>query len=562
MVKNQATQSFFTENAVEEFLLKHHYTPEIFGERYKKSIFFSDTEGVVLYTVLNTPFLVALKCVGSQLSKGKEVLQQFFSDNLSLNLGLLIEETNGVSYFKRKKDTSELDYLNGIETNKILPQSASFIYHKGISKDIHTRPLQKLGTQVENLFFEAHSAIRDIDGLHADEALDELCKVLYAKLFDEENTYVGEAYKMQRGLYGSAEECSATARQLYIEANAYDNRVYSLKIVGYRRSRGVFDKPIRLSTFALVKVIELLENNNLSDSDLDIKGRAFQKLYLPAMRSGMGQYFTPNNVVKFMVEAIQPKSLDLIIDPFSGSGHFLTSCLEYVRHKTNEHTDKQLAEFAFHKLHGIEKSERMVRIAMTDMRLHGDGHSNIRCTDALLNFNSYEDLQEGSFDIVITNPPFGSILGNDVMTQLGHFDLMANRKSLPLEIVGLERCVQFLRPNGKLIVVLPESILVNNNLEFVRDWLVKKLRLIAIVGLPTETFTPFGANIKTFILIAQKWQNGAVKKDNYNIFLAESENVGYDATGRPNEESDLGAILNNLFLFYKKERINYDNESA
>ena len=90
----------------------------------------------------------------------------------------------------------------------------------------------------------------------------------------------------------------------------------------------------------------------------------------------------PDPIVKLMVNAVAPTEKDLILDPFAGSGHFLTQCLLYVKHNATDIDEKRFNEFAFHKLHGIEKSERMVRVAMTDMRLHGDGHSNIRCTDA------------------------------------------------------------------------------------------------------------------------------------------------------------------------------------
>ena len=137
----------------------------------------------------------------------------------------------------------------------------------------------------------------------------------------------------------------------------------------------------------------------------------------------MGQYFTPQEVIQLIVDVIQPVVTDLILDPFSGSGHFLTKSLDVVRAKAKKTDEKLVHEFAFNKLHGIEKSDRMVRVAMTDMRLHGDGHSNIRCTDALLDFQNYPDIRPESFDVVMTNPPFGSLLGPEAISRLGKFDL-------------------------------------------------------------------------------------------------------------------------------------------
>jgi len=516
-------------------------------------------KGIALQTSLGSPFLVVLAALPDQFQLAKDSLQQLFREHPSLHCGAIYagENDSDVRFFIRKKDSDEPDYLGEIETNKSISPDFYAPFAKVQTQHDKFRPLRPLTENVENLFFEMHSAIRDIDGMHADEALDELCKVIYTKLFDEEATENSAVFKMQREVYGTAEECAATLRQLYLQANEYDARVFSLKIPGYKRSRGVFDKPIRLSTFALVKIVELLEPYNLSASDLDVKGRAFQKLYLPALRAGMGQYFTPASVVKFMVEALQPKHTDLILDPFAGSGHFLTQCLDFVRHNAANIPEKQLLEFAFHKLHGIEKSERMVRIAMTDMRLHGDGHANVRCTDALLDFKSYQDLNEATFDVVLTNPPFGSILGKETFAHLGNFQLANEKKSVPLEIIGLERSVQFLRAGGRMAIVLPESILVNNNNQAVRTWLLSKLKIIALIGLPIETFSPFGANIKTFILIGQKWDAGTVQKLTYPVFIADCENIGYDASGKPQEDADLPLILEELTRFYNQNNIRY-----
>ena len=78
----------------------------------------------------------------------------------------------------------------------------------------------------------------------------------------------------------------------------------------------------------------------------------------------------------------------------------------------------------------------MVRVAMTDMRLHGDGHSNVRCTDSLLDFSNYPDIHPESFDLVLTNPPFGSLLGPEALARLGRFEFAQGRRNVPLELLG------------------------------------------------------------------------------------------------------------------------------
>jgi type I restriction enzyme M protein len=446
-----------------------------------------------------------------------------------------IYDGQSISGFRFKSENSELIKLREFEAYRSPQNSIKgevFGNQKGLKK------LTPLNSNLETTFFQAHSHIRDIDGMHADEALDELCKIIYTKLFDEEQYTKKMPYKFQRAIYGNESELATCIHDLYKEANDYDKRVYSLRIPGYKRSRGVFDHPIKLSASTLSKVTEEFEKFDLTSTPLDIKGRAFQNVFLPALRAGMGQYFTPSPIIELIIKGSNPDSRSLILDPFCGSGHFLTESLDFVRSSGTR--SKVVDEFAYHKLHGIEKSERMVRIAMTDMRLHGDGHSNIRCTDALLPFENYHDIEPNSFDYVFTNPPFGSLLSASAINSLGEFELAKGRNKFPLEILGLERAIQFLKSNGKLAIVIPESILVNSSMAYAREWLAKKTTINAIISLPIETFSPYGANIKTSVVFLTK----AKSKSNNNVLCGKVENIGYDAAGRSlaNSDVDLMAV--------------------
>ena len=404
------------------------------------------------------------------------------------------------------------------------------------------RTLSAIDGRAEGVFFEAHSLIRDIDGLHADEALDELSKVLYAKLYDEEQAAAGaEGHPISQFSYGNAEELAATVRKLYMTASEYDQRVFGAKIPRYKQSRGVFGQPFRLSSPALARVWEAVAPFDLSGSSSDVKGRAFQRVLGPAVRSGMGQYFTPEAVVSFAVEALAPTVNDLVLDPFCGSGRFLSRSLSQVRETVGAES-RALHEFAFGKLHGIEKSERMVRIAMTDMRLQGDGHSNVRCTDSLLDFGNYPDLSPGTFDVILTNPPFGSLLGPEALAHLGAFDLAGSTGSTPLEVVGVERCIQLLRPGGRLGIVVPDGLLGDRSKRRVRDWLRDAAKVRAVVSLPVATFAPFGAAVSTSVLVLRKWREGEGRGGEYPVFVAKVEDPGHDTTGRPTPNEELPAV--------------------
>ena len=547
-----------------ELLATYHFPTEWLGSRVvlvdsnSLNAPTKDFFGLAVLTPAGSPFLwLSIKPPGCA-SDAERILRKALLASPPAGMGISSDGSAvGTLALRRRFDTDQCDVVNDIEHYDGHRSSADPTYvadvPPGGQKRINHCLLQPLSERVENVFFEAHSHIRDIDGMHADEALDEVSKVLYCKLHDEETTSEDQPYKMQRSAYGCTEELAATVREIYQHANDYDIRVFGLKIPGYKRSRGVFDSRIRLSSPALAKVVETFQGYDVSHSAVDVKGRAFQKMMNPAMRAGMGQFFTPEPVVRFMVSAIAPQVHDLVLDPFCGSARFLTTSLQHVGDDLRTTDSKLFNEFAFGKLHGIEKSDRMVRVAMTDMRLQGDGHSNIRCTDALLSFSNYPDLHPESFDVILTNPPFGSVLGAEAVTQLGSFSLASGRKKAPLEVLGLERCVQFLAPAGRIGIVLPDGLLANRSAQYVRDWLDHRMKIRAIVSLPIETFAPFGAGVKTSVLFARKWLPNETARYEYSVFLGRIDNIGYDSTGRTRDQSDVDTITMSVKEFLLKE---------
>ena len=467
----------------------------------------------------------------SDKTKSFEVLRRRYRDGT-------FETVNDIEYYYKGLDFEELNLPGGSAANKPNSKTAT--------------NLIPITAKLENIFFEIHSTMRDIDGLHADAALEELCKLLYLKSYIEEQQSILPVHEVSTKSFGTIEEYASCLRALYREAINYDLRVFSLKIPEYERSRGVFNLPIFLSNSALVKSFQLIEGFSLTKSETDLKGRAFQKVLGKTVRSGMGQYFTPVQVCQLMVEITAPKSSDLILDPFCGSGHFLSESLGYVRRNTPDHS-KEYHEFAFGKLHGIEKSDRMTRIAMTDMRLNGDGHSNIRCTDALLDFRNYPDIKPESFDLVLTNPPFGSILGIEAFSGLAKFSLADGRKKLPLEIIGLERSIEFLRPGGRIAIVLPESIFNSESLKYVREWLLSKISIRVVIDLPNETFSPYGANVRSGILVGRKLRIGESFSSKQKVCMIKIDNLGYDASGRETKFSDVADAVKVAKRFLQKE---------
>lgn len=491
-----------------------------------------------------------------EFEEAERQLESYLSSTHTATIGM-VTDGERVKSIRKKIDPNDFEYIPDIPSYGLTVTTKARLVREIPSDNSHSKTgLRLLSANYERLLFECHSAIRDIDGLHSDEALDELCKIIYTKIYDERNTIEkeeGSEFKFQ--VYGSSNpsEAASNIRELYEEARNKEVEIYSKRIPGYERSRGVFKSQIRLSDGAIYSIVDKMQEFSLVDSGSDIKGRAFQKVLGPAIRAGMGQYFTPDPVVELAVKLIDPKASDLILDPFCGSGHFLSMCLNYVISNQGKTLDDYtIYQFKFFHLHGLEKSDRMVRIAMTDMMLHDDGHTNIRNLDALLSFENYPDMlalrddnntDPSIFDIIVTNPPFGSIMRQEIMGMVGRFQLGQKRKSLPLEVIGLERSFQFLKPGGKMAIILPDGLLKNKNGKFVREWVEGVAEIKAIISLPEETFMPYGAMVKTSLCIFRKKEVDGKDPKDVNAFLAEVSNLGYDATGRQKDSSEIDSVV-------------------
>jgi type I restriction enzyme M protein len=497
-----------------ELLETYHYPRDWLGERIvvEETVQVASSEKQADISIKNdrgrTYIYVETKSSSagaSDFEKAQRQLETYLSATHTATIGLLTNATQ-VRVLRKKVNPNDFEYIADIPAYGA-PDSGRAKLVRDLSVVAATGGkvgLPPLPKRNQNILFEAHSAMRDIDGLHDDHALDELAKVLYAKIFDL--------------------------------------RVYSQRIPNYERSRGVFREAISLSDAALSRVVEVLQDYSIVDAASDIKSAAFQQVLGSAIRAGMGQYFTPDDVVRIAVEVIAPRPAELILDPFCGSGHFLTRSLEHVVRHHGATTDAYvLHQFKMFHLHGIEKSPRMVRIAMTDMLMHDDGHSNIRQTDSLLTFDNYPDLigvrdddnkDPQVFDVILTNPPFGSVMREEARRMLGRFELGRGKRSVSLDVLALERCYQFMKPGGRMAIVLPDGNLANLAVQFVRNWLLQHMKLRGVVSLPTETFAPFGTTTKTSLCFFQKFREASDLDDDYDVAFFQLGNIGYDATGR------------------------------
>ena len=337
----------------------------------------------------------------------------------------------------------------------------------------------------------------------------------------------------------------------------------------------------------------------------DVKGVAFQTFIHENMRGDRGEFFTPQPAIELAVGMLDPDYHESIIDPACGSGRFLIWAMEHVKQKYDLDS-RGVADYAKAHIAGIDINQDLVKVAKMYMVLFDDGYSNIFSANSLLPFDELQKIAEtlrvpkpatpetNKFEIVLTNPPFGSKGKINDSRILRQFDLAHKwkfdkkrgkwiktsqllREQTP-EILFIERCWQLLKPYGRMAIVLPDGILTNSTLGYVRQWIMGHTRILAVVSLPQETFVPYGAGVKASILFLQKLPEEELeklKKEDYFIYMAVAEKIGYDVRGRtlfkrdeegnvikdeegnPIIETDIPEIVEQFEEFKKKESLNF-----
>ena len=390
-------------------------------------------------------------------------------------------------------------------------------------------------------FKQAHNSLWGGGELNPSEAFDELDKLIFCKIWDERKPRKkGEPYDFQ--IFREATEDKTNQELQKCINTLYDE--------GRRRDPEVFKDAIRLSPEKLRTVVGYLESVNLGKTDLDSKGRAFETFMGSFFRGDFGQYFTPRLIVKFIVDALPITNDSLVLDTSCGSGGFLLHALDKVRKQAGEYFSEGTVEhhrywhdFAEKNLFGIEINEQIARTAKMNMIIHDDGHTNVIAIDGLLPIEDIKDndgniIQEGiysrtrnigfaynRFDFIITNPPFGSKIKQTEQAYMHQYGYALKgidwldpnsrqtvRDNQSTEILFIEQCYNFLCPGGYLAIVIPDGILTNSTLQYVRDGIEEKFRIVAVISMPQTAFQATGAGVKSSVLFLKKHTMEATKQ--------------------------------------------------
>ncbi|WP_302462525.1 restriction endonuclease subunit M [Phocaeicola plebeius] len=387
-------------------------------------------------------------------------------------------------------------------------------------------------------FKQAHEALWAGGQLNPSEAFDELDKLIFCKIWDERKPRrMGEPYDFQIITVSKEEEKSETKRRLIENDNLY-KRVLALYEEGRQKDKEVFRDNIRLTPEKIRTVVGYLESVNLGETDLDSKGRAFETFMGSFFRGNFGQYFTPREIVKFIVDVLPIEHDSKVLDTSCGSGGFLLYALNRVRNKATElypqyKTDTRQYKFWFSywhdfaekNLYGIEISEQISRAAKMNMIIHDDGHTNVITSDGLISDESIiaktnnHGFKYGTFDFIITNPPFGSTIRQSEQAYLKTYQLgkkeedwlavaarpQETRDGQSTEVLFIEQDYKFLKEGGYLAIVLPDGILTNSTMQYVRTQIEDWFRIVAVVSMPQTAFMANGAGVKSSVLFLKKW---------------------------------------------------------
>ncbi len=412
-------------------------------------------------------------------------------------------------------------------------------------------------------FRRCHDYIAANQGMQKPEAFWELLKLIFCKIQDERADAIN--------FYATAPERKSFNGHLVVKA-----RLEKIFAAVKHDFPAIFQEKesIDLLPDVLAYLVTQLQGYSLLQSDVDVKGHAYEAIVGSNLRGDRGEFFTPRNLCSMAVSMLDPAEGQLMLDPACGTGGFLIAGMNHVIEKiraaelkkwkgnatqAETYARDRIRKYAAACLVGLDFNPNLVKATKMNMVMNNDGAGGLYQANTLVQPVRWsEDLRQrdllGQVDIVFSNPPFGSKLPIDdpgVLEQyaLGHtwqYDKPADRwrqtdslqKSQPPEILFIERIVQFLKPGtGRAAIVLPDGILGAPGLGYVREWLLTHCRLLASVDMHPDTFQP-NVSVQTSLLLVQRktaaevaLEQASGRRADYPVFMAVANHIGHDKRG-------------------------------
>ena len=384
--------------------------------------------------------------------------------------------------------------------------------------------------------------------IRSDQSFKEMTKILLVKM-NEERRALKEAREnrfSRKWINVAANASNASEMQVFMKLFEEATEQYS----------GIYDDgDVTLQIKdedALLKVVDQLEPFSFLGTGDDIKGTVYEIFLKSTLRGEFDQYFTPRELVDYIVEAADPQYGEKFVDPAAGSGGFLIKAFTHVNHAlqtSGSPTHDIIArenELVERYIWGQEADYDLHVLTKINMIMHGDGWNNIYQGDSL----KREYLPEESFDLVLENPPFTTSYKNEDV--LKNYETAFGRTSQELDILFVELSVNLLKPGGRMFIILPEGLLNLPAYRGFRSWLLDKVWLSQTISLPAGAFQPFGRSASKTCILAVIKKDPDCEPPKY-VFGAIANNIGYD-TGKTMykvlERNDLVDILKESRTFF------------
>lgn len=445
-------------------------------------------------------------------------------------------------------------------------------------EDVLSKTKEFTGDEFAKLLHKCHNIIRNNDKLSPEASFDEISKILFLKIMYErspdDDTLIFSKQKVKKEMEIHKRKIERGATSISFLEEQFNSVKFAF------RNDGIFEEneKIKIRENSFIDIISELEIYNLTATSEDVKGIAFETFLGRTFRGELGQFFTPRAIVNFMVDLLNPQENELICDPCAGSGGFLIKAFESVKEtidnkyieikkakykeifqegkkltakeeaqkieeyekyleEINKKQDGQIEYLSKKSIFGTDANPRMARVSKMNMIMHGDGHNGIHHNDGLLNVNG---IFRGRFDVIFTNPPFGTTLSQtsptvelddkytntekiefyksiypnyeEEMKQVtdnfgkpirGLFEV--GKSAGQTEVLFIERCLDLLRDGGRMGIVLPEGVLNSSNLQNAREFFESRAKILLIVSLPQEIFISSGATVKTSLVFLKKF---------------------------------------------------------
>ena len=407
------------------------------------------------------------------------------------------------------------------------------------------------------------------------EFVVQIINIIFCKIYDERFTRVNDIVNFRAGIDEPSEEISGRIKRIF---GAVKNKYPD-----------VFNKTdiINLTDSSIAYIVGELQQYCLIDSERDVIADAFEVFISPSLRGGQGQFFTPRNVVKLLVSLANPTRNDKIIDPACGSGGFLIESLRYVWAQVQKEGEElgwpereifaDQQEVAIKNFRGIDKESFLSKTTKAYMAILGDGRGGVFCENSLempskWGNEAQNSIQLGSFNVILTNPPYGSKLKIDDKTILSNYDLgfqwkvtdgLYSKTTNLLDyqtpqVLFIERCLKLLEPEGHLGIVAPESMFCNPSHKYIMKYVESKAQIEAVISMPENLFQPH-THAKTCVVLMRKLKDGEKINPNENIFMAVAKWCGHDSRGLAIPFDDIPAIQERFVNFKSGKTLEYDH---